>query len=216
MPVQKTWTYIRPLFKKEFAAFSDDKLIVDGLANLAHRPGKNLRKFMGQLEKLFNVLHENYASYRVKPVRPVQLPAGNYSKDALTKFANDSIKWYNKFLLMQVFRAAPLESVCKLLSPKDQTRLTVEDAYQMFFSDHSVEMDKKEHRMNIVNEDKNDNIRQDQEVAVFRPQQRPPTMFPATRLGIKEQSTERENKHWQQGLFPERQISGPTFNRQLR
>jgi hypothetical protein len=77
-------------------------------------------------------------------------------------------------------------------------------------------MDKKEHRMNIVNEDKN-NISQDQEVAAFRPQQQcPPTMFLATRHGIKEQSTERENKHWQQGLFPERQISGPTFNRQLR
>jgi hypothetical protein len=30
---QKTWTRIRPLFKKEFATTSDDKLIMDGLAN---------------------------------------------------------------------------------------------------------------------------------------------------------------------------------------
>jgi hypothetical protein len=59
---QKTWTRIRPLFKKEFAMTSDDKLIVDGLANLAHRPGENPRKFFSRLEKLFNVLHENYAS----------------------------------------------------------------------------------------------------------------------------------------------------------
>ncbi len=43
---QRTWTRIRPLFKKEFAACSDDKLIIDGLANLAHRPGENPRKFM--------------------------------------------------------------------------------------------------------------------------------------------------------------------------
>ncbi len=35
---QRTWTRVRPLFKKEFAACSDDKLIIDGLANLAHRP----------------------------------------------------------------------------------------------------------------------------------------------------------------------------------
>ena len=37
---------IRRLFKKELAAFSNDKFIMDGLANLAHRPGENLRKFM--------------------------------------------------------------------------------------------------------------------------------------------------------------------------
>jgi hypothetical protein len=55
---QRTWTRIRPLFKKEFAACSDDKLIIDGLANLAHRPGENPRKFMSRLEKLFNTLHE--------------------------------------------------------------------------------------------------------------------------------------------------------------
>jgi hypothetical protein len=64
---QKTWTRIRPLFKKEFATTLDDKFIVDGLANLAHRQGENPRKFFSRLEKLFNVLHENYASYRIKP-----------------------------------------------------------------------------------------------------------------------------------------------------
>ncbi len=42
MPVQKTWTRIRPLFKREFPTISDDKLIVDSLANLAHRLNKIL------------------------------------------------------------------------------------------------------------------------------------------------------------------------------
>jgi len=82
--VQKTWTRIWPLFKREFATTSDDKLIVDGLANLAHKQGENPRKFFSRLEKLFNILHENYASYRVKPECPAQLPAGNYSEDVLT------------------------------------------------------------------------------------------------------------------------------------
>jgi hypothetical protein len=49
---QKTWTHIRPLFKREFATTSDDKLIVDGLANLAHKQGENPRKFFSRLEKL--------------------------------------------------------------------------------------------------------------------------------------------------------------------
>jgi len=37
-PAQKTWTRIRPSFKTEFAAFSDDKLIIDSLANLTALP----------------------------------------------------------------------------------------------------------------------------------------------------------------------------------
>jgi hypothetical protein len=49
---QKTWTRIRPLFKREFATTSDDKLIVDGLANLSHRHTENPRKIFSRLEKI--------------------------------------------------------------------------------------------------------------------------------------------------------------------
>jgi hypothetical protein len=60
---QKTWTRIRPFYKSEFAAFSDDKLIIDGLAKLSHRPNENPRMFFSHLEELIFVLKENYASY---------------------------------------------------------------------------------------------------------------------------------------------------------
>jgi hypothetical protein len=170
---QRTWTRIRPLFKREFAAVSDDKLIVDGLANLAHRQGENPRKFMARLEKLFTTLHENYVSYHVKPECPAAIqPQGTYTEGNLTSFANDSVKAYNQFLLTQVFRAAALESVRKLLSHKDQTRLTVDDAYQTLFTDHRVKTDRKERSMiNAINDDNETNNR-DPEVAAFRPQPR--------------------------------------------
>jgi hypothetical protein len=132
---QKTWTRIRPLFKKEFATTLDDKLIVNGLANLAHRHGENPRNIFSRLEKLYNVLHENYASYKIKPDRPAQLPTGNYSEVVLTQYANDSVEAYNKFLFARVFEVAAPENVPKLLLHEDQTRLTIDNAYQTFFSD---------------------------------------------------------------------------------
>jgi len=170
---KRTWTHIQPLFKREFAAVSDDKLIVNGLSNLAHRQGENPRKFMARLEKLFNTLHENYASYHVKPDRPAAIqPQGTYTEDNLTSFTNDSVKAYNQFLLTQVFRAAAPDSVCKLLSHKDQTRLTVEDLYQTFFTDHRVKTDRKERAMiNTVNEEE-EATNPDLEVAAFRQQPR--------------------------------------------
>ncbi len=69
---QKTWTRIRPFFKAEFAAFLDDKLIIDGLAKLVHWPNENPQMFFSHLDELILVLKENYASYRVKLEQPVQ------------------------------------------------------------------------------------------------------------------------------------------------
>jgi hypothetical protein len=174
LAAKKTWTRIRPLFKKEFASTLDDKLIIDGLANLAHRHGENPRKFFSCLEKLFNVLHENYASYRIKPDRPAQLPARNYSEDALTQYANDSVEAYYKFFFAQVCKAAAPENVHKLLSHKDQTRLTVDDAYQTFLTEHRVEQDKRQStaiNMHTVKDNQDhDATNKDPNVAAFRPQ----------------------------------------------
>jgi hypothetical protein len=148
---------------------------VDGLANLAHRPGENPRKFFSRLEKLFNVLHENYASYRIKPDRPAPIqPQSTFTQDALTQFANDSVEAYNNFFFAQVFKAAAPENVRKLLSHKDQTRLTVDDAYQTFFTEHRVEQDKRQTTaLNIHAIEESIDIEaahNDQNIAAFRPQ----------------------------------------------
>jgi hypothetical protein len=168
---------------------------------------------MGRLKKLFNVLHENYASNRVKPDRRAQLPVNNYNEGALTKFANDSVRAYNKFFLTQVFLVAAPESVRKLLSHKDQTRFTVKDAYQTFFTDHRVETDKKEHKMNVINvinKDKQDNTPQDQEVTVFRPQQQHPQQrFQQQNSGYK--NNQQKGKSNNKGSFQKaKQTSQPS------
>jgi hypothetical protein len=109
-----------------------------------------IRKFFSRSENPFNILHKNYASYCVRPERPAQLPAGNYSEDALTKYTNDHIRAYNKFLLTQVFKAAAPENIHKLLSHMDQTHLTVNDAYQTFFTKLRVENDKRQSPLNTI------------------------------------------------------------------
>jgi hypothetical protein len=161
------------VFKAEFAAFSDDKLIIDGLAKLTHRPNENLRMFFSRLEELVFVLKENYASYRVKPDRPPPIqPQGTYTEDALAKYANDSVDAFAKFLFTQMFKAAAPENVRRLLSHKDQSRLTVEEAYKVFFTDHRMEMDKKLSAVHVVTDEFENPAHQEQDVAAFKPQQR--------------------------------------------
>ncbi len=147
---------------------------MDGLAILAHKPSENPRKYFSHLEKLFHILEENYASYRVKPDRLAQQQGGGYSENALMTANNDAVSSYSQFLLTQVFRAAAPENVRRLLSHKDQTRLTVDDAYQVFFTEHRVEMDKKQSVIKTILEGPEPSI-QEQDVASFRPQQKQQT-----------------------------------------
>jgi hypothetical protein len=169
---QKTWTRIRPLFKKEFAMVSDDKLIIDSLAKLSHWPNENPRMFFSRQEELLHVLKESYASYRIKPQRPAQQPQpqGGFSEDDLTKVGNDNIDFFTNFLFTQMFGATAPKNNCRLISHKDQSRLTVDDAYQIFFTKHLVEIDKKTAPIHAVSEEQ-DTASQDRRAA-FWPQQK--------------------------------------------
>jgi hypothetical protein len=80
--------------------------------------------FFSRLEELIFVLKENYASYRVKPDRPAQEAGGGYSDASLTKAINDNVDNFANFMFTQMFKAAAPENVRRLLSHKDQTRLT--------------------------------------------------------------------------------------------
>ena len=87
---------------------------------------------------------------------------------------NNSVEAYNKFLFAQVFKAAAPENVHKLLSHKDQTRLTIDNAYQTFFTEDRVEQDKwQSTAINMYavedNQDHDANTT-DPNVAAFRPQ----------------------------------------------
>jgi hypothetical protein len=79
-------------------------------------------------------------------------------------------------LFAQVFKAAAPENVRKLLSHKDQTRLTVDDAYETFFTEHRVEQEKRQTTaLNVHAVEENLNLEStttDPNVAAFR-QQRP-------------------------------------------
>jgi hypothetical protein len=67
--------------------------------------------FFSRLVELIFVLKENYASYRVKPDQPNQQAQGGYSKDNLTKYANDSVDSFTNFMFTQMFKAAAPENV---------------------------------------------------------------------------------------------------------
>ena len=79
---------------------------------------------------------------------------------------------FANFLFTQMFKAAAPENVRRLLSHKDQSRLTVEEAYKVFFADHRMEMDKKLSAVHAVTDEFENPAQQEQDVAAFKRQQR--------------------------------------------
>jgi hypothetical protein len=75
-------------------------------------------------------------------------------------------------MFTQMFKAAAPENVRWLLSHKDQTRLTVEEAYKIYFTYHRLEMDKKSAPVHAITEDLDNGQNDQQDIAAFRQQQR--------------------------------------------
>jgi hypothetical protein len=150
------------------------EFVVDVASNIVpiHRPNGNPRMFFSHLEVLVFVLKENYASYRVKPEQPAQQTHGGYSADNMSKYANDSIDCFANFLFTQMFKATAPENVRRLLSHKDQTRLTIRCMCKVFFTHKLLEMDKKASPIHAAMEDQDLPNMEQQDVAAFCPQQR--------------------------------------------
>jgi hypothetical protein len=104
-------------------------------------------------------------------------------------------------LFAQVFKAGAPENVRKLLSHKDQTRLTVDDAYQMFFTEHRVEQDKRQPttiNIHAVKDNQDHNAATtDPNVAAFRPQQQQQQQFRPQQSGY----NNRRNRSRGQGYY---------------
>jgi len=78
-------------------------------------------------------------------------------------------------MFTQMFEVAAPENIRRLLSHNDQTRLTVEDAYKVYFTDPGIEMDKKPNTIHAVKEESNSIQSDQQDIAAFRPQQKTQT-----------------------------------------
>jgi hypothetical protein len=77
---QIKWTIIQPLFMAEFAIESNDKLILDGLAHLAMKNSKNIRDYLGRLNKTNMIILDAHKSYTL--VLQSLVPDGNNHIDA--------------------------------------------------------------------------------------------------------------------------------------
>jgi hypothetical protein len=69
-PAQLTWTNLKPRFQRQFATQTDKKVIMEGLSNLAMKPGESTGKLLSRITNTMVIIKESYASYENKPPVP--------------------------------------------------------------------------------------------------------------------------------------------------
>ena len=112
MPAQKTWTRIRPMFKTEFAEFSDDKLIIDGLAKLSHRPVANPIKILPvKFTRIQLFFYKFSKSNPIKPFLPVNFSGGFYKWIFHWKIHWKKFESYKKICLLVKFTVKKINPI---------------------------------------------------------------------------------------------------------
>jgi len=100
---QLTWTNLKPRFPKQFATQTDDKLIIDGLSNLAMSLNKTTGELLARITNTMVIIKESYMAYENKVEAPPQDGNWGYLDATATKWKNDLVNNVMQFFKMQLF-----------------------------------------------------------------------------------------------------------------
>jgi hypothetical protein len=74
---QLTWTNLKPRFQRQFVTQTDEKMIMEGLSNLAMKPGESTGELLARITNTMVIIKDSYASYENKPAAPAHHDVNN-------------------------------------------------------------------------------------------------------------------------------------------
>jgi hypothetical protein len=131
-PAQLTWTNLKPRFQRQFATQTDEKMIMEGLSNLAMKPGESTGELLARITNTMVIIKESYASYENKPAAPANFDVNNgFTMPVCRQWRDDVLNNTQQFLKMQLFRAALTPELRKVVAQRNPNSLTLDDMYQI-------------------------------------------------------------------------------------
>jgi len=131
-PAQLTWTNLKPRFQRQFATQTDEKMIMEGLSNLAMKPGESTGELLARITNTMVIIKESYASYENKPAAPANFDVNNgFTMPVCRQWRDDVLNNTQQFLKLQLFRAALTPELRKVVAQRDPNNMTLDDMYQI-------------------------------------------------------------------------------------
>jgi len=120
---QLTWTNLKPRFQRQFATQMDEKMIIEGLSNLAMKPSESTGELLARITNTMVILKESYASHENKPAAPAHHHVnGGFTISLARHWRDEALNNAQQFLKMQLFRAALPAELRKVVAQKNPIR----------------------------------------------------------------------------------------------
>jgi hypothetical protein len=129
---QLTWTNLKPRFQWQFATQTDEKMIMEGLSNLAMKPGESTGELLARITNTMVIIKDSYASYENKPAAPAHHNVNNgFTMPVCRQWRDEALNNVQQFLKMQLFRAALTPELRKVVAQRNPNTMTWDDMYQI-------------------------------------------------------------------------------------
>jgi len=119
------------LFKQEYAVQTNDKLILEGLSNLAMKPNETTNELLTHITRTTRVIRESFDDYDAKIPYPLNDRNNGISNHSFRRFLRQyDVMWINLFK-MNLFKAALTPELRSVVVQQEQETITIKRMYQV-------------------------------------------------------------------------------------
>jgi len=129
--VRLVWSDFKDLFKQEYAVQTNDKLILEGLSNLAMKPNETTNELLTRITRTTRVIRENFDDYDAKIPYPHNDVNGGISNNAFRRFLRQYDAMWINFFKMNLFKAALTPELRSVVAQQEQETITIKRMYQV-------------------------------------------------------------------------------------
>ena len=113
----KTWTFIMPLFRSNFAAQEDDSALLDQLRTIAMKGQENITDYGNRVSRLIELLTDKFDT----PARPAAAAANAYTDAEVDAIRLSDKKAMFRYMALQIFRAGLPKDLRAVVSQQKPT-----------------------------------------------------------------------------------------------
>jgi hypothetical protein len=128
--VRLVWSDFKDLFKQEYAVQTNDKLILEGLSNLAMKPNETTNKLLTHITMTTRVIRESFDDYDTKIPYPHNNVNGGISNHSFWRFLRQYDAMWINFFKMNLFKASLTPELRSVVAQQEQETITIKRMYQ--------------------------------------------------------------------------------------
>jgi len=129
--VRLVWSDFKDLFKQEYAVQTNDKLILEGLSNLAMKSNETTNELLTCITRTTRVIRESFDEYDPKIPYPHNDINGGISNAAFWRFLRQYDAMWVNFFKMNLFKAALTPELRSVVAQQEQETITIKRMYQV-------------------------------------------------------------------------------------